>query len=281
MIALLYAAPFLNAKLFEHNPLALLTVTGSGRLLKANLQAKELLSTGADGMFCPAILENSLLRQRLDAGQPFRELNISVYQSGRRREFLVEGSLIKSLFRSIFLLSLQDTTAANRNLRKLRYRASRDSLTGLLNRGAFLGKLDCSIVQADKQDEILMVMYIDINDFKEINSAHGHEAGDTVLTGVSRLIARIVGRKGVVGRLGGDELAVFMNPAPSYPAFGDTVVQLAEAIRSMDIPYKGQIIKTGASYGASLSIGAGENAAAILSRADKAMYRMKDGPRFD
>lgn len=273
----LHFSPFLYARIFEHAPFALLTVTGDGRLLKANRQAIALLDSLAE----PSLLKNSRLLQKLAEGQPFHKLNISVFQSGRRREFRVEGSPVRSLFRSIFLLSIQDTTAANRYLRKLSYRASRDSLTGLLNRGTFLEQLNVSITQAEKQGGTLTVLYIDINDFKKINSTYGHEAGDAVLSGIARIIARIVGRRGAVGRLGGDELAVFMHPVPSYSTISETVLHLANTIRAIDIPYKEQLIRVEASYGATLYSEHGETAAAILSRADKAMYRMKGEPSFD
>ncbi|WP_181592760.1 GGDEF domain-containing protein [Paenibacillus sp. YN15] len=277
MSVLLHFSPFLYARIFEQAPFALLTVTGDGRLLKANRQAIALLDSLAE----PSLLKNRRLLQKLADGQTFNRLNISVFQSGRRREFRVEGSPIRSLFRSMFLLSVEDTTAANRYLRKLSYRASRDSLTGLLNRGAFLEQLDFSIARAEKQGGTLTVLYIDINDFKRINSAYGHEAGDAVLSGIARIIARIVGRRGTVGRLGGDELAVFMYPVPSYSAISEIVLQLANTIRAVDIPYKEHLIRVEASYGATLYSEYGETAAAILSRADKAMYRMKGGLSFD
>jgi diguanylate cyclase (GGDEF)-like protein len=125
------------------------------------------------------------------------------------------------------------------------------------------------------------VLYIDVDEFKEINTAYGHEGGDAVLAGVARIIARIVGRKGAVGRLGGDELAVFMHPVPSYTEISGTLLELTNAIRAMDIPYKGQTIRVEASFGASLYAENSEDAATLLNRADKAMYRMKEVPLFD
>ncbi len=101
------------------------------------------------------------------------------------------------------------------------------------------------------------------------------------MAGVARIIARIIGRKGAVGRLGGDELAVFMHPVPSYTEISGTLPELANAIRAMDISYKGQTIRVEASFGASLYAENGEDAATLLNRADKAMYRMKEVPLFD
>ncbi|MNN69068.1 GGDEF domain protein [compost metagenome] len=69
-----------------------------------------------------------------------------------------------------------------------------------------------------------------------------------------------------------------MHPASSYSAISETILRLAGAIRAMDIPYKGRIIRAEASYGATLYSENGESAASMLNRADKAMYQMKDQP---
>ncbi|MFM9330434.1 GGDEF domain-containing protein [Paenibacillus mesotrionivorans] len=281
MIALLRYVPSLYIKLFEHHPFAMLTITAKGRPLLANAQARALLEAGRDGTAASALLENSRLLEKLAENKSFGGLDISVYQAGRRREFRIDSSLIRGLFRPVFLLSVQDVTASSRHLRRLRHQATRDSLTGVWNRGAFLEKLEAAIVLAEQEGYTLAVLYIDVDEFKEINTAYGHEGGDAVLAGVARIIARIVGRKGAVGRLGGDELAVFMHPVPSYTEISGTLLELTNAIRAMDIPYKGQTIRVEASFGASLYAENSEDAATLLNRADKAMYRMKEVPLFD
>lgn len=281
LIALLRYVPSLYIKLFEHHPFAMLTITAEGRPLLANAQARVLLEAGSDGSAASALLADRRLLEKLADHKSFAGLNISVYQGGKRREFRIDSSLIRGLFRPVFLLSVQDVTASNRHLRKLRHQATRDSLTGVLNRGAFLKKLEAAIVLAEQQRYTLAVLYIDIDEFKEMNTAYGHEGGDAVLAGVARIIARIVGRKGAVGRLGGDELAVFMHPVPSYTEISGTLLDLTQAIRAIDIPHKGQTIRVEASYGASLYAENGEDASTLLNRADKAMYRMKEVPLFD
>jgi diguanylate cyclase (GGDEF)-like protein len=278
LIALLRYVPSLYIKLFEHHPFAMLTVTAEGRPLMANAQARVLLEAGSDGSAASALLTNRRLLEKLAEHKSFGGLHISVYQAGRRREFRIDSSFIRGLFRPVFLLSVEDVTASSRHLRKLRHQATRDSLTGVLNRGAFLENLGAAIVLARQQKHTLAVVFIDIDEFKEINTAYGHEGGDAVLAGVARIIARIVGRKGAVGRLGGDELAVFMHPVPSYTEISGTLLDLTHAIRAMDISYKGQTIRVEASYGASLYAENGEDAASLLNRADKAMYRMKEAP---
>jgi diguanylate cyclase (GGDEF)-like protein len=278
LIALLRYVPSLYIKLFEHHPFAMLTITAEGRPLMANAQARILLEAGSDGSAASALLADRRLLEKLAEHKSFVGLNISVYQGGRRREYQIDSSLVSGLFRAVFLLSVQDVTASRRHLRKLRHQATRDSLTGVLNRGAFLEKLESAIILAEQQKHTLAVLFIDIDEFKKMNTAYGHEGGDAVLAGVARIIARIVGRKGAVGRLGGDELAVFMHPVPSYTIISGALLDLTHAIRAMDISYRGQTIRVEASYGASLYAENGEDAATLLNRADKAMYRMKEVP---
>ena len=92
--------------------------------------------------------------------------------------------------------------ADHRTKRSLRWAASHDPLTGLANRAEFARRLD--ILAAGD----LVLLYIDLDDFKPINDAHGHPVGDAVLVEVGRRLAAVIGPDDVVGRLGGDEFAV-------------------------------------------------------------------------
>src|SRR5690606_30785757 len=83
--------------------------------------------------------------------------------------------------------------------RELRWAAAHDPLTGLATRAEFARRLD----RLDADD--LVLLYIDLDDFKPINDAHGHHVGDAVLVEVARRIRSVVGPQDVVGRLGGDE----------------------------------------------------------------------------
>ena len=85
---------------------------------------------------------------------------------------------------------------------RLRWAASHDPLTGLANRAEFARRLD------EAADGELVLLYIDLDDFKPINDAYGHPVGDIVLKEVGRRIADVIGPDDTVGRLGGDEFAV-------------------------------------------------------------------------
>lgn len=281
MNVLHHVAFFDYAKIFEHNPFAMLAVTCEGRLLKANRQARHLLASFAGATSGSGILTNPSLLQKLAEFQIFRDLVISAYPAGRRRVFRVEGSPIRRKFRSFILLTVQDITVSNLHLKKLTYRASHDALTGALDRGTFLEKLNLSIKQASQQGLTLMVLYVDINQFKEINSVHGHAAGDAVLVHTVKTMIRIIGKKGIVCRLGGDEFAVCMHPVSSYSEISEHILRLTSSIRYMEVPFREHQIGVKASYGASMYSENGEDANAMLERGDRAMFLMKGKALFD
>ncbi|MFN8057900.1 MAG: GGDEF domain-containing protein [Vicinamibacterales bacterium] len=95
---------------------------------------------------------------------------------------------------------------------QLRSNATRDALTGLLNRRTFEERLHYELLRAQRTQEPVSVVMIDIDHFKHVNDVHGHEAGDIALRTVAHLIRDSVRRTDVVGRWGGEEFAlVFPN----------------------------------------------------------------------
>lgn len=151
--------------------------------------------------------------------------------------------------------------------RNLRWAAAHDPLTGLVNRAEFARRLD------DHSDGDLVLLYIDLDDFKPINDTHGHPVGDLVLREVSRRIATVVGTRGIVGRLGGDEFAVVcpgMNDPIEGREFADEIVH---AIRT-PLVAQGLKLTVGASIG--VALGAQPLIPAVLAtRADEALYQAK------
>ncbi|HEY0519788.1 MAG TPA: GGDEF domain-containing protein [Ilumatobacteraceae bacterium] len=156
----------------------------------------------------------------------------------------------------------------HRTKRNLRWAAAHDPLTGLANRAEFARRLD-----ALAHDD-LVLLYVDLDDFKPINDAHGHPVGDIVLTEVARRIANVIGPRDTVGRLGGDEFAVVcagMSDPMQGRAVGDRIVR---AIRVPMIA-NGLRLSVGASVG--VAVGAQPLIPALLARrADEALYCAKN-----
>ncbi|HEY4608954.1 MAG TPA: GGDEF domain-containing protein [Ilumatobacteraceae bacterium] len=166
-------------------------------------------------------------------------------------------------------LSLAALAIADHGIkRSLRWAASHDPLTGLANRAEFARRLD------DVANDDLVLLYIDLDDFKPINDLYGHPVGDVVLQEVAQRIADVIGPQDTVGRLGGDEFAVVcsgINDPASGREVGDRII---DAIRA-PLFVNGLHLTVGASVG--VAVGARPLIPAVLVRsADEALYTAKN-----
>lgn len=164
------------------------------------------------------------------------------------------------------VLNLRDVTEQRALEAQLEYRASIDALTGLPNRAALMQQLS----QRGALDDTT-VLFIDLDGFKEVNDALGHESGDGVLRDVAGRIAAAVPADVGVGRLGGDEFLAIMTCADE-PAALDMARGIIAAIEQLGTAL------TRFPLSASVGIARGlraESAEQLLHRADQAMYRAK------
>ena len=122
------------------------------------------------------------------------------------------------------------------------------------------------------------MLLIDIDRFKGINDSHGHAAGDAVLAHVSRLIRAETGPGGLIGRLGGDEIAVYL-PKAAVGVGANLATRLCERMAALPV-----LLAGGERLAVTTSIGctagtAREGLSDLLARADAAMYRAKQSGR--
>lgn len=101
---------------------------------------------------------------------------------------------------------------------KLEELSRRDYLTGLFNRRALMDKAEYEFGRADRYDTPLCLMMIDIDALRDINAAHGQQAGDIALTAIADLIVRTARKPDIVGRYGGDEFVLLLPMTPSSGA---------------------------------------------------------------
>ncbi|NJC84272.1 GGDEF domain-containing protein [Planosporangium mesophilum] len=156
---------------------------------------------------------------------------------------------------------------------RLREIAFSDSLTGLANRAMFLDRLGEAMERVRRDGEI-SVLLVDLDDFKPVNDRFGHAAGDAVLVEVAARLRGCVRSTDVVARLGGDEFAVLLEQA-SPDGLSATAARI---VRAIDAPCRvaGTEVRVGASVGvASARAENGDDAGALLQRADEAMYAAK------
>jgi diguanylate cyclase (GGDEF)-like protein len=169
------------------------------------------------------------------------------------------------------IIFFRDVTERRRAQEQIAHLARHDSLTGLPNRLHFHDELGRSL--ADEGDHRrLVVMSVDLDDFKLINDTLGHLAGDTLLREVALRLGA-AGSGGFVGRLGGDEFALFMRiETPEQAA-----MTARSIIRAVSSPYQidEETVEIGASVGIALAGREGSDADTLLHQADIALYRVK------
>lgn len=167
---------------------------------------------------------------------------------------------------------------------RLRLRANTDSLTNIANRALFIERLDAETARVEDQQRPATVMMIDVNRFKSINDLHGHRVGDELLRALADRLDEIVGRSGLVARIGGDEFAVLVA--------GPDAEEVTERLVNQIAALNGSLVRTeDAVVTISLTIGVaalrpGVTSGELLRHADIAMYaarRTSDRPvsRFD
>ncbi|MBS1142750.1 MAG: hypothetical protein H6R14_156 [Proteobacteria bacterium] len=157
---------------------------------------------------------------------------------------------------------------------KLNYLAYHDPLTGLSNRRSFIERLEESLRENARQGERLAVLFIDLDQFKQVNDSLGHGVGDELLVSVAARLAEHVRLIDMLARLGGDEFICLMEGVRSEK---DVEVLAQEIIGAFDYPFRlgDHELFLSASVGISLTSGEGETVMDLMRNADTAMYRAK------
>jgi diguanylate cyclase len=153
--------------------------------------------------------------------------------------------------------------------------ARTDYLTGLANRAGFEA---FARNQANPNPERYALALIDLDNFKPVNDAHGHGAGDELLKEVARRIEAALSSKHFCARLGGDEFAIMFDLETSL---NDAIALGDQIVGSLERPFRvGRIqLQISASIGIATSEQSGASFSATLERADKALYQAKNGGR--
>ncbi|MBF9152601.1 EAL domain-containing protein [Novosphingobium sp. 1Y9A] len=153
-----------------------------------------------------------------------------------------------------------------------------DSLTGLYNRHRMTRRLDSVLSAYRASGRCCSLLMLDLDRFKHVNDTMGHPAGDELLRQVAERLRKVVGDRGDIGRLGGDEFQVILPDVEDRGKLGELTSRLIQMI-SQPYAIEGKRAVIGTSVGIAVAPHDGEDRDALVASADLALYAAKNGGR--
>jgi diguanylate cyclase (GGDEF)-like protein/PAS domain S-box-containing protein len=173
-----------------------------------------------------------------------------------------------------FVLSSRDESERRGVERRLRHQARHDALTGLVNRATFVDAVQRELVGRDRQVSLMAVLFLDLDDFKNVNDSLGHNTGDELLRAVAQRLRGAVSSDDIVARLGGDEFAILLRNLHNREDAEHVAERLLEATNEpFALADKSMNLRT--SVGIATSDTLDGYADEFLRNADVAMYAAK------
>lgn len=173
---------------------------------------------------------------------------------------------------------VRDIAERKRFEEQLVHMANHDYLTGLFNRQFFESALDLELAESRRTSGGGAILWLDVDDFKEVNDTLGHRAGDEVLVGLATRLKSEVRESTILSRLGGDEFAVLM-PGIGVEEAEQVAERLLTRINSQTYSATGRSVRLSASIGVVMYPDHGTTPAELLANADVAMYLAKASGR--
>jgi len=230
---------------------------------------------------------NTGIEREIANSDPRPGVNSAFDTNAAVRKLLQEASSALTVVNQTLQIEIRDRTMVDHQLaaameqeESARNAALHDNLTGLPNRVLFWDRLEHGIAQAKRHRWILAVMFVDLDNFKSINDTHGHQAGDAVLQTVATRLAHNTRTDDTVSRYGGDEFLYLVTPLKEQKDIAMIAAKTLEAIQApCEVRVADVLINLclKASIGISVFPQNGDTAAALIKRADEAMYRAKQG----
>ncbi|HEV3180684.1 MAG TPA: EAL domain-containing protein [Steroidobacteraceae bacterium] len=263
---------------------AVFVTSPDGIIKVANTASCKLLAYSEEELLGKSILVVLEERERADfdlqqASQETRETLVRT-RSGQTIPVSFTGSRIDSddpQFQGNIFVA-RNITDRKRAERRIRYLARYDALTKIPNRMQFHHVLQQTIARALRAGQVVAVLYLDMDRFKEVNDTFGHGAGDRVLEVLAERLTRAVPKETVVGRLAGDEFALFVEGLPADADNRGPIAQMARSLLTeVSRPFQlnqHEVFLT-ASVGIAFCPRDAENVIDLIRNADAAMYYSK------
>jgi diguanylate cyclase (GGDEF)-like protein/PAS domain S-box-containing protein len=272
------------ANIVERMPLGMLIVRAEGDrlvLVAANPAAGELLGV------TPALLLGQPLAQvlpRISSADMLERLLVvadggDAFEVDRLAHATPDSARVVALRafplpgRSVGI-SVDDVTAPSLAADVLTQRALHDDLTALPNRTLLRDRLGQALQEAERTGDSVALLILDLDQFKEVNDALGHQYGDLLLVEVAHRLTQIVRDCDTIARLGGDEFAILLTTDASAVGAVAVAEKVTDAL-ALPFEVEGMALQTNASIGIALYPVHAETAEALTQRADVAMYAAK------
>jgi diguanylate cyclase (GGDEF)-like protein len=173
-----------------------------------------------------------------------------------------------------FMGIVRDVDEQKKYEKQLIHAAYHDTLTGLKNRKAFYNRLDDTLLHAKRYQHDISLIYIDLDNFKQVNDTLGHEAGDELLRQIAKRLTNCLRKTDFVSRIGGDEFTVIMDNFNS--ATPEAVALKINETLSATYTVSGSTVNhISSSIGISMFPKDASNSDELIRMADAAMYRAK------
>ena len=197
---------------------------------------------------------------------------------GRESTSLLFGAITMFCDKPAQLVAIMDVTEKREAEARIAHMAHHDALTGLPNRVLFHERLDEALSRVRRYQDKFAILYLDLDQFKNVNDALGHPVGDKLLVAVAERLRTCLRDCDMVAKFGGDEFAVLqlgLIEAHEVGSFAERIVML------LSEPYDigGHQVEIGASVGIALAPADGETAEQLLGNADMALYHAKEDGR--
>ncbi|MEW6324516.1 MAG: diguanylate cyclase [Nitrospirota bacterium] len=219
-------------------------------------------------------------QRALDLGEDFDVEYRIVRPDGAIRHIHDRGFLVRNSEGQVYRIAGVATDITDRKLleARLQQMAHYDALTGLPNRLLFQDRLEQALARAKRRGQRVAVLYYDVDQFKQINDEHGHEAGDQLLKALSERLAASLRDVDTLSRLGGDEFAVVLPDIEDLAVVPKIADKLLAALAAPFHIKERPLIVT-VSIGISLHPDHGEHPEELVKHADAAMYQAKQRGR--
>ena len=171
--------------------------------------------------------------------------------------------------------SIHDVTERKALEQRLKHQALHDPLTGLPNRILFADRLDHALTRSERRDGSVVVLFLDLDNFKYVNDSLGHKAGDSLLVAVAGRLRALLRPEDTLARLGGDEFVALLEDVGDRSQAMRVVERVGKGMR-VPVLVDGRDVFVTASIGVAFSGSAEDRPEDLIRDADAAMYRAKE-----